>query len=145
MEFATGSYESLDGSQLPPLVIAWRADASADSGPVHERLRHRFEQREPIVLEAMAELADAARAARAAIADGDVMRLARCVDASFDARQRMLRLDSRHVEMVAIARAAGAAANYTGSGGAIVAVCTSVRHRAAVTETLRRSCGVVSR
>ncbi len=30
-----GRYESLGTELLPPLVIAWRADASDDSGSVH--------------------------------------------------------------------------------------------------------------
>ena len=41
----------------------------------------------------------------------------------------MLTLDPRHVEMIECARAAGAAANYAGSGGAIVAVCVDAAHR----------------
>ena len=55
----------------------------------------------------------------------------------------MMSLDPRHVEMVSVARAAGAAANYTGSGGAIVAVCRDA-HREAVARQLRSAgCGVV--
>jgi len=41
----------------------------------------------------------------------------------------MLALNPRHVELVECARAAGAGANYTGSGGAIVAVCQNARER----------------
>ena len=42
------------------------------------------------------------------------------LDASFDERSALLELDPRHVAMVRAARAAGASANYAGSGGAIV-------------------------
>jgi hypothetical protein len=59
------------------------------------------------------------------------------VDATFDARRRMLPLDPRHVEMVEVARESGAAANYTGSGGAIVAVCDDPAHRERVAAHLR--------
>ena len=45
-------------------------------------------------------------------------------------------LDPRHVAMIDCARAHGAAANYTGSGGAIVAVCSDRAHRAEVEAAL---------
>jgi hypothetical protein len=48
----------------------------------------------------------------------------------------MMALDSRHVEMIQIARRAGAGANYTGSGGAIIAICGNLPHRAAVAQAL---------
>ena len=84
-------------------------------------------------MQSLAELGELARRARAALKAGDRTQLLRCVDQSFEARQRMLELDPRHVEMIDCARAAGASANYTGSGGAIVAVCPdeAVRERAA--------------
>jgi glucuronokinase len=42
------------------------------------------------------------------------------MDASFDVRRSIAALDPRHVRMVELARSLGAAANYAGSGGAIV-------------------------
>ena len=117
-------YQRLDSALLPPLVVAWRAGAAGDSSAVHAPLRDRHARGEPAVVESMAELGDLARCARDALLAGDRPQLfARCVDRSFDARRRMLELDPRHVEMIACARTAGASANYTGSGGAIVAVC----------------------
>jgi glucuronokinase len=47
------------------------------------------------------------------------------VDGSFDERAALLDLDPRHVAMVRAARAAGASANYAGSGGAIVGTLPS--------------------
>jgi glucuronokinase len=137
-------YERLDRAALPPLVVAWREHAAEDSGVVHSDLRARFDAGDAAVNGAMATLAEAARAARDALVSGDWPTLARCADASFDARARILPLDPRHVEMVEIARAAGAAANYTGSGGAIVAVCNDQRHRDAVALALSGGrCGTV--
>jgi GHMP kinases C terminal len=49
----------------------------------------------------------------------------------------MMPLDPRHVEMIELARGAGATANYTGSGGAIVAVCRDEDHRDEVALALR--------
>jgi len=146
MEFASRPprYERLDSARLPPLVIAWREHAAEDSGVVHSDLRARFDAGDPLVRAAMAELADAARAARDALVHGDLQTLRCCADASFDARARIVALDPRHVEMVTLARAAGAAANYTGSGGAIVAVCNDQRHRDAVALALSEGrCGTV--
>jgi galactokinase/mevalonate kinase-like predicted kinase len=133
---ARGRYEPLEPSLLPPFFIAWRSDAGADSGPVHGDLRARFERGDALVRRSMAELAGLARSARRALLERDLHAFARCVDASFDARRRMLSLDQRHVEMIECARAAGASANYTGSGGAIVGVCSSDDHRVAAVDAL---------
>jgi glucuronokinase len=129
--------QQLDVSVLPPLVVAWRDAAPADSGPVHDGLRARFAAGERDVAESLRRLADAAREARRALQGGDFGRFARAVDASFDLRRELMALDPRHVEMIVTARAGGAAANYTGSGGAIVAVCLDAEHRAAIERALR--------
>ncbi len=147
MDFGTvhgrRAYEQLNASLLPPLVVAWRTEAAATSGDVHGELHARHRRGEPRVHEAMAGLAAAATGARAALAEGDPQRFAGCVDLSFDLRAELLELDPRCVEMVAVARHAGAAANYTGSGGAIVAVCRDEPHARGVADALEAiGCGV---
>jgi glucuronokinase len=139
MDFARAShrYERLDSGLLAPLVVCWRTDTGADSGPLHADLRERFGQGDPVVRDAIAAAAAAAQEARAALLAGDRPRFRRSVDATFDARRRMLPLDPRHVEMVEVARESGAAANYTGSGGAIVAVCDDPAHQERVAAHLR--------
>jgi glucuronokinase len=137
MDFGPGGrYERVDPALLPPLVLAWRAQASMDSGEVHRPLRDRYEQGEPVVRQALEELGSLARSAHDALLAGDLSRFAVCVDASFEARARMLALDPRHVEMIRTARAHGASANYTGSGGAIVAVCSTDADREPVAGAL---------
>jgi glucuronokinase len=136
MDFSRADYERLDPGLLPPLLVAWRADAAGDSGVVHGDLRTRFEQGERVVVEGMAELAELAHLARAALLERGRDAFAESVDRSFDARARMLELDRRHVEMVELARAGGAAANYTGSGGAIVCVCEDEDHRTSLANAL---------
>ncbi len=146
MEFAGDRpfCEQLGSGLLPPLVVAWREHAAVDSGPVHSDLRERFARGEPGVREAISALAAAARDARAALLGGDRGELSRCVDASFEARRALMTLDRRHVEMIEIARANDAGSNFTGSGGAIAAVCRDDRHRAAVAEALAGAdCGLV--
>ncbi len=130
-------YERLDPALLPPVVVAWRTDAGSESGAVHAPLKARHAQGEPVVLESLAELGELAHRARAALLAGDQPELARCVDQSFDARRRMLALDPRHLEMIECARAHGAAANYAGSGGAIVAVCADSDQHTRVSRALR--------
>lgn len=145
MEFGPGGgYEALDPGLLPPLVVAWRGDTSAHSGIVHGDLRARFDAGERVVRVAMSRLAQLARYARAALLDGDRRAFAACIDSSFDARAEMMELDERHVAMVQRARARGAAANYTGSGGAIAAACRDDSHCAEVAAALREiGCGTV--
>jgi glucuronokinase len=128
MDFSgDGRYEPLDPGLLPPLVVAWREDAAGDSGSVHSG-----QNSLPV-----AEMAAAARGARDALLAGEGERFAASVDQSFDLRRRSMRLDPRCVAMVEAARAHGAAANYTGSGGAIVAVCADPGHAEAVAGRLR--------
>jgi galactokinase/mevalonate kinase-like predicted kinase len=120
MDFAGArpQIEHLDPALLPALYLAWRSDAAETSHAVHGGLRDRSD--EPRVRTGMARLAGHARAARDALRDGDHGAFARALDASFDERAALLALDRRHAEMVHAARAAGASANYAGSGGAIV-------------------------
>jgi len=142
MDFSSdpdGHVERLDPSLLPPLVVAWRSQVAEHSGVPHAELRSRYGVGD------MAELAALAHAAAAALQDGDHAAFGHAVDESFEHRARMVSLHPGHVEMIHAARAAGAAANYSGSGGAIVAVCTDAEHREQVTGELRRlGCGVLS-
>jgi len=140
-----GRYEQLDPKLLPPLVVAWRTEAAQDSDRVHGSLRTRFERREPAVLSAMSKLGSLATDAQRALRAGDRHGFARAVDGTFEIRRQLVSLDPRHVEMVECARALEANANYTGSGGAIVAVCRDERHRARVLEALGRlGCGTLA-
>ena len=119
---ASGRYESIDPELLPSLFVAYRPDAASASGAVHAELRARFDRGDPPVLAAMAELAALARGARDALVAGDEAAFGRCLDATFDVRRRIVRLNPRHLALIEHARRAGATANYTGSGGAIVGV-----------------------
>jgi glucuronokinase len=110
--------ERLDVTLLPPLYLAWRADAAQTSHAVHGGLRERAG--EAALRVAMARLAGHARTARDALLAGDAPAFAGAVDASYDERAALIDLDPRHVAMVHAARGTGASANYAGSGGAIV-------------------------
>lgn len=146
MDFgAPHRHERLDPTQLPPLVIAWLGGTAQDSQVVHSSLRSRFEHRDGDVTEAMRELAGLARAARAALLAGDHLGFRQAVDETFDVRQRLIALEPRHVELVQRTRTLGASANYTGSGGAIVAVCREPGHAEEVRRALSEiGCGTLA-
>jgi glucuronokinase len=131
-----GRCERLDAALLPPLLVAWRKDWAKNSGIVHAELRARYEADDGDVRGAMRELASIAAQARAALLAGDREGFGRCVDRTYELRASIMTLDPRDVAMVRCAQAAGAPANYTGSGGAIVAVCRDERHRLLVGERL---------
>jgi glucuronokinase len=139
-----GTYEQLDPALLPPLLIAWRSEAAGHSGEIHSSLKARHQIGEPLVAETMASLAASAREARAALLEGDLKRFGECVDRTFDLRRRLVPLDPLCTEMIEVARGCGASANYTGSGGAIVAVCPGERGLDAVADALDAiGCGVL--
>jgi glucuronokinase len=139
MDFARGRHTRLQDVTLPPILVGWRAEAGGSSEEVHAPLRARFARGEPLVRGELERLAGCAREAAAALGRGDLQALRRAVDESFDARARMLELDPRHVELIARARGAGAAANFTGSGGAVVCVCADEEQRLAVERSLRQA------
>jgi glucuronokinase len=144
MDFAAAApgCEPLDPALLPPLFLAWRTDAGQHSGGVHGDLRARWEAGDVAVRGCLTRLADHARAARDALLAGDRAAFAAAVDGSFDVRRDLIAdLDPRHVRMVEVARAAGACANYAGSGGAVVGTAPDL---AAVRAALEReACAVL--
>lgn len=123
---------ALDPALLPPLAVGWNPDPGESSGVVHDDVRARFEAGDPEVRDAMATLARLAREGRACLEAGDVPGLRERVDANFDTRARFWPLRARDVELVEVARGAGAAAKFCGSGGAAVAVVEEVRDLDAV-------------
>jgi glucuronokinase len=117
---ACGVYEPMDPALLPPIYLAYDDNASEPTEVIHNNLRQRFQQGEPAVLQAMTALADLAAEARQAVLARDAQSLGRCIDRNFELRRSICRLPQAHVQMVETARAAGATASFTGSGGAIV-------------------------
>ena len=116
--------ERLDPALLPSLYLAWRPDA-ARGLPRRARRPARPRGRAGRCARAWrgSPATRARRATRCSAAIAPPSPSA--VDASFDERAALLDLDPRHVAMVHAARAAGASANYAGSGGAIVGTLPS--------------------
>jgi len=117
--------------------VAFRSDDASDSGAVHARADTSTTSFDT----AMAGLARAAHGAATAIDADDARGLGIAMDATFDLRASCMDLDPAHVEMVHTARSQGAAATYTGSGGAITVLCTDRDHASATAARLRNDLG----
>lgn len=121
--FRYGVYERLDPALLPPLYVAFSAEAGEPTEVSHTPLRARFEQGESAVLAAMDRFAGLAFQARQALLQGDTARLSRLMDENFDLRRSIVPIHPSHLQMVETARSVGVSAKFAGSGGAIIGVC----------------------
>jgi glucuronokinase len=120
-----GKAEVLDPQLLPPLFVAWQRLPSKPSHHYHAALRRRHAEGDEDVHQTLTQLAGVAGAARHALVARDHAAFAHCLDASFELRRRLGPLDPEHVALIECARDHGAAANYAGSGGAIVGTLPS--------------------
>ncbi|MDR1491616.1 MAG: hypothetical protein LBT05_02665 [Planctomycetaceae bacterium] len=118
--FECGTYEQIPLELTQPLYIAYSSDAGEPTEVFHNNLRARFENGETAVVNAMQLFAQYAQDAKAAIYEKNYEKLAELINANFDLRHSICRLPKEHVEMIEVARAAGASAKFAGSGGAIV-------------------------
>src|SRR4051794_8436673 len=115
-----GEYERMDAKLLPNVYVAYRTSLSEGTEVFHNNLRERWRRGDPEVVGAMETWAGYAAEGRACLFQGNFARLNTLVDANFDLRSKLFRIDPGNLEMVHMARAAGATANFAGSGGAIV-------------------------
>jgi glucuronokinase len=122
--FRYGHYEPLDPALLPPLYIAFSADAGEPKEFLHTPLRARYQQGDPQVHAAMVRFAELAVQARDALRRGETAELGRLMDENFDLRRSICRIQPQHIQMIETARQTGASAKFAGSGGAIIGVCT---------------------
>ena len=115
-----GSYEPIELERIPNFYIGYSTRGSEPTEVLHGDLKRRYLAGEPAVLQAMDQWAEFAREGKDVLLCGDHVRLAELIDANFDLRHRMCRLNPHHVEMVETARRVGCSAKYCGSGGAIL-------------------------
>ena len=102
--------------------IAYRTDLSEISDVFHNNIKARFNAGEPLIVDAMKFWADITDQARECLDNGDSEKLAALMDANFDKRASIYKLSEGNLRMVQVARACGASAKFTGSGGAIIGV-----------------------
>lgn len=115
-----GSYERLDLAALPPLYLAYKQDGGKAVQAIHNTLRVRYERGDSDVLAAMKKFAGLTDQGRAALAGRDYGRLHELIDENFDTRRHITDVRADYLLMVERARAVGASANFSGSGGAII-------------------------
>jgi glucuronokinase len=115
-----GNYEPLDPALLPKLYIAYRDDFSEPTEKLHSNLRHRFDQGEPKVVNAMRFWARLTDKVKKCLLNEQTGAIGELLDANFDRRRKICPISEENVRMVEAARSVGASAKFTGSGGAIV-------------------------
>jgi glucuronokinase len=115
-----GRYEQMEVRLLPPLYIAYREDLSEISGKAHNNVRERFNLGDKKVVAAMRYWANLTDKVRDVLVKGETEKLGSLLDKNFNKRRSIYRISKGNLHMVETARALGAGAKFTGSGGAIV-------------------------
>ncbi len=133
-----GDYERLDPSLLPNLYVAYRTNLSEGTEVFHNDLRRRFSDGEPEVVSAMQEWAAIAQQGREALLARDAGRFGQLINANFDLRARIYHIGIENLQMVRVARDAGATAKFAGSGGAIIGTYRDEDHYQLLSEALGR-------
>jgi glucuronokinase len=115
-----GEYERVDPKLLPNVYVAARTTLSEGTEVFHSNLRERWRRGDPEVVDAMSTWAGYAEEGRECLFRRDYRRLGELINANFDLRARLFKIDRGNLELVQAAREAGATSNFAGSGGAIV-------------------------
>ena len=147
-----GTYERLPESCVPRLHLVYAEKNPSDSGKTHSTVKARWESGDVFIREKMEEVAMLAEKGRATLllgtplssgtcqrgdarteaAVGEAVQgvraeeLAKLMNKNFDLRREMFgddALGAFNVDMVTTPRSVGAAAKFTGSGGAAVVYC----------------------
>lgn len=117
-----GNYTEMPVGALPKLFVAYQEDLGEGSEVFHNNVRERWLAGDPEVVQAMKDFAEYAQEAYDLIQAGLGHEIGALMDKNFDRRRSIFNLDPRQVALVEAARHAGANAQFTGSGGAIVGV-----------------------
>jgi glucuronokinase len=117
-----GIYENLDPNLLPNLYIAYKTDLSKVSGAVLNDVKSRYLKGDQLVIDTLGQIAQCAEDGKKAIIDKDYESLNRLVDLNFDLRCKIMNISESNLELVRTARACGASAKFTGSGGSIIGI-----------------------
>ncbi len=115
-----GIYEPVEKKHLQNLYIAYQNDLSEGSEVVHNDFRERSNFGVKEVVEAIDSWSEITIQGRKALETGDREKLNQLINQNFDLRRSVMNISSMNIEMVELARSAGASAKFTGSGGAII-------------------------
>jgi glucuronokinase len=133
-----GEYEKLDPSLLPNVYVAYRTSLSEGTEVFHNNVRERWRTGDPNIINAMETWASYAEQGRKALLERDYTTLDRLINANFDLRTQLYQISEGNLEMIRAARHVGAAANFAGSGGAIVGTYRDDRMYADLEQTMRK-------
>lgn len=114
-----GEYENLDPALLPNMYLAYRTSLSEGTEIFHNNIRERWRRGDPEIRDAMETWASYAEQGRAALLAGQQAKLNQLINDAFDLRAKLYQIGEGNLEMIGLARSAGASANFAGSGGAI--------------------------
>ncbi len=117
-----GKYEQLELDLLPALFVAYRKDMGQGSESIHQTVRERWLEGDTEVVAAMRDFASYAQEARDLIVAGRGREIGPLLNANFERRCSIFKMDPRNIAMVRQAQAVGASAKLAGSGGAIVGI-----------------------
>jgi glucuronokinase len=130
------AYEPLNPSMLPTFYLAYHDALSEPTEVFHNDIRGRYNRGEEKVVRAMEHFAELAVQGREALLRGDVIRFGQLMDDNFNTRRSIYNLPPWQVEMVETARACGASAKFSGSGGAIIGIYQGEQMFAALSRSL---------
>jgi glucuronokinase len=132
-----GEYERVDPALMPNVYVAYRTSLSEGTEVFHSNLGERWRRGDPQVVEAMKTWAGYAAEGRECLLRRDYQRLGELINANFDLRASIYRIDQGNLAMVHAARKAGASSNFAGSGGAIVGTYTDDAMFARLTDYMK--------
>jgi len=115
-----GKYQRIDPALLPKLYMAYKTELSKVSGAVFNNLKERFNNDDELVHQTIRDLANVAEEGKKAITNKDYKALNQLIDHNFDLRCKIMNISKSNMELVQVARASGASAKFSGSGGAII-------------------------
>jgi glucuronokinase len=139
-----GSFEPLDPGLLPPTLIAYSPGAGQPSHEAHRAVRDRFVAGDQGVRTTIAAIAELADRGREALLSREAAELGRLMSENLSLRRRIFRLHPEHLRMAEVAAELGMAANYAGSGGAIVVMAEDAPTAEELARRLRaEGCAVI--
>ncbi|MBN1377741.1 MAG: GHMP kinase [Gammaproteobacteria bacterium] len=115
-----GRYERLTPKTLDNLYIAYKVELGKVSGTVLNDIRSRYDRGDIEVIETLQEIASLAEQGKQMLIKGDIDALNALINRNFDLRRKIMNISDSNLELVNTARACGASAKFTGSGGSIV-------------------------
>ncbi|MGV3589779.1 MAG: mevalonate kinase family protein [Adhaeribacter sp.] len=115
-----GCYQPLDPALLPNLFIAYKTELSKVSGKVLNDVRTRYDQGDKFVIDTLASIANLAEQGKEALLQKDYQTLHALMNENFDLRCKIMNISQSNMELINTARACGASATFTGSGGSII-------------------------